>query len=323
MIIEMTRTGLTTAKKRLRATYIHHILWGGLCLVLFGLLMAIWFHSQQLNRQSLALEQQIAMQSQAPCTARDSWQSDTTRSFTIESNSTKRTYLVHLPKDFKSTQYYPAVLFFPGKGGSASDGERVFKPSGIPAVAIFPQPTIGKDGVYSWQGAPYSSGSDDVRFVADILDRISGQLCISRSHIYAAGMSNGGGMVSLLSCQMPDRIAAFGIVGGAFYYPTSDCEPKAPAPVINIHGDKDSIVPYNGSLQRRLPKIDDWAAFRATENDCSMRPYVTSTTTSVTTTWQFCRDNATVQNVKLLGVGHVWMTNATETVWNFFKTQSL
>lgn len=319
----MIQKGLSVTRRRLRATYIHHILWGAVCLVLVGLLLSVWLHTQNLNKQSQLLEQRIALQSQAPCTARDVWQADKTQSFKITSGGLERSYLVHLPQNFNPTQYYPAVLFFPGKGGAAVDGERVFKASTVPAITVFPQPTIGKDNVYSWQGAPYSSGADDVRFVGDIIDRISGQLCISRSHIYAAGMSNGGGMVSLLSCRMSDRIAAFGIVGGAFYYPTSDCVPKAPTPIINIHGDKDGTVPYNGSVQRRLPKIDDWASFRASKNGCTARPYVTSTVTSVTTTWQFCKDGATVQNVKLLGVGHVWMANATETIWKFFTTQSL
>lgn len=319
----MIQKGLSSTRKRLRATYIHHIAWGAVCLLLLGLLLSVWFHSQTLNHQSQLLQQRLAVQAQPPCDARDIWQSDTTRPFKIMSGGLERSYLVHLPQNFNPTRYYPTVLFFPGKGGVAVDGERMFRSKNISAITVFPQPTIGKDRFYSWQGAPYSSGVDDVRFVGDIIDRISGQLCVSRSHIYAAGMSNGGGLVSLLSCHMPDRIAAFGIVGGAFYYPTSHCTPEKPAPVINIHGDKDSIVPYNGSVPRGLPKIDEWASLRADRNGCAMRPYVTSTANSVTTIWQFCRDGATVQNVKLLGVGHIWMENATETIWKFFTTQSL
>ncbi len=312
-----------TAASKLRGTYIHHILWGLVCLILFGLLLAMWFYNQSLDRQTALLEQRIQQQARPLCEARSTWQANTTKTFQIESNEIARSYMVHLPKDFNPKAYYPMVLFFPGKGGSAIDAERGFGMNGLPAIVIYPQPTLGKDNFYSWQGAPYSSGADDVQFVSDIIDKVSGQLCIDRTRIYAVGMSNGGGMAAVLSCRMPDRIAAFGIVAGAFYYPTSDCAPKSPTPIINIHGDSDIVVPYDGSAIRKLPRIDDWVAFRAAKNGCNTKPYSLANPGAITTTWQFCRDGASVQNIRLHDTGHVWMKDATQTIWKFLSSYKL
>lgn len=307
-----------------RAAYIHHIIWGAVCLLLVGLLLIVWTNSQKLNRQTQTLQQQITALSAASCQSRDTWQPGTAQQFTITSGSLTRTYLVHLPTGFKDNQTYPAIFYFPGKGGSSTDGEQRSGISDLPVVSVYPQPTIGLDGVFAWQGAPYSSSADDVAFVGDILDRISGQLCIKRSQVYAAGMSNGAGFAALLACRLPDRIAAFGLVAGAYYAPMSQCVPKKPTPIINIHGDADPSVPYTGSIQRKLPDINNRALQWAKQNGCALDPFVSHVGLSMTvSTWQFCKNNATVQNIRIHGGGHSWGADIPQTIWRFMSAHSL
>jgi polyhydroxybutyrate depolymerase len=318
--------GHVKARRRpsLQSIYVHHIIWGGICLILLTILMSLWFNSQALNQKTAALEQRVSLMGQPACVARNTWQADTTKQFEIQSGLTSRAFYVHLPKDFDPNRYYPLVTFFPGKGSSAKGGEQATDFNSLPAIIAYPEPTIGKDGAHSWEGAPYSSGSDDVSFVGAMLDTIQGQLCIERSHIYAAGMSNGGGMVSLLSCKLPDRFAAFGIVAGAMYYPDGGCVPPQPTALINIHGEDDGAVPYLGSPTRKLPQVDGWVARRAHNNGCSAIPTSTYTSaTSVSTIWQSCTNGATVQNIRLLNTGHIWLPSAPVTLWQFFRAHSL
>lgn len=312
-------------KKRpsLQSIYVHHIVWGSVCIVLLGLLIGLWFNTRSLDQKTIALEQKLAVLSSASCIARDPWQAGTTKKFTIETGGTDRSFLVHLPKGFSPTQYYPALMFFPGKGSDAMGGEQGTNLNSLPGVIIYPEPTVGNDQMYSWQGAPYSSGANDVQFVGDILDKVESQLCIQRSRVYAAGLSNGGGMVSLLSCNLSNRFSAFGIVAGAMYYPDGSCKPSKPTPLISIHGDNDGTVPYFGSAQRRLPAIDSWIAMRARDNGCAPTPQVTANLATTVSTWQNCKNNATVRNLRVHDVGHVWSTNAPNTLWQFFSAHSL
>ncbi len=137
-------------------------------------------------------------------------------------------------------------------------------------------------------------------------------------------MSNGGGMVSLLSCKLSDRFAAFGIVAGAMYYPAGGCTPPQPTPLINIHGDSDSSVPYGGSAVRKLPDIASWSADRAKDNGCNPQPTTTNIDAVTTlTSWSGCRNNASVQNIRLRGGGHLWWPEATQTLWQFMSKHSL
>lgn len=319
----------TRRRPSLQSIYIHHVVWACICLILISLLLALWLNTQSLNQKTLALEQRLSKIQPTPsappsCEARDPWLAGTTKKFDITTDSITRSFYVHLPQNFSATTYYPLLMFFPGKGTGAPAGQQQGGFDAFPAVAVYPEPTVGLDSALSWQGAPYSSGVNDIQFVSAILDKVQGQLCIERTRIYAAGLSNGGGMVSLLSCQLPDRFAAYGIVAGAMYYPDGGCAPPRPTPLINIHGDGDPIVPYNGSEQRKLPQIDEWVARRALKNGCSLTPVVTHLDlASTVTTWQFCKDKATVQNVRLHNGGHIWLPSASSTLWQFFKNHSL
>ena len=69
--------------------------------------------------------------------------------------------------------------------------------------------------------------------------------CIDRRSVYAAGVSNGGGMAALLACQLSDKIAAVAAVAGA-YADLPDCHPPRPVSLLEIHGTADTTVPDGG-----------------------------------------------------------------------------
>ncbi len=322
----VTSKKTTRRRPSLQSIYIHHILWGILCLGLFTILLGAWFYTQKLSSTNRSLEQKISLLNAPPptCSARDTWPSETTKTFETLTDDGTRNYSVHLPANFDETRYYPLIVHFPGKSATADGGEKQAGLNVLPAVIVYPHPTIGKDRYTSWQGAPYSSGVNDVSFTEAILDKVQSQLCIDRDRVYATGLSNGGGMVSLLSCTLSDRFAAFGIVAGAMYYPSGACKPPRPTPLMTIHGDNDPNVPYAGSATRKLPDISKWSAERANDNGCKSNPVVRyQDAVTIVTTWQNCTNSATIENVKLRGGGHLWMPEATQTLWNFLSQHSL
>lgn len=308
-------------RSTVRELYIHHIAWGGVCLALFFAALALWFLNQELSRKTTSLERTLSSLSRETCRVRQSWQPGTTKQFTASTPQGKREYGIHLPKEFSTTQYYPALFYYGGKGGTHLQAETMSGIGSLPVIAVFPAPTVGTDGALAWQSAPYASGADDIAFTKSILRDITSSLCIDRTRVYAMGMSNGGGFASLLSCKMSNTFAAVGLGAAALYYPAAGCVPSEPVPLINIHGDADSIVPYLGSINRRLPAIDTWMQWRAEQNHCLPLPQMSPSPalTITTTTWLSCSENATVQNVRLQGGGHVWNTAIRDTAWQFMS----
>ena len=86
----------------------------------------------------------------------------------------------------------------------------------------------------------------DVRFIAELIDKLRASYNIDATRIYANGFSNGGGMAFVLSCTLSDRIAAVGMVGAAQTLPWNWCTDRRPVPAIVFHGTADPFAPYSG-----------------------------------------------------------------------------
>ena len=309
--------------KQNHRSFMHHVAWGIVCVILIACVGGMWAYAQSLTTKAESLEQQLLAAQQQPttstCRVNGEWLANTTKVQNIDG----RQYRVHLPASYVANDYAPLVIFYPGKGASAEAAQAAYNLDTLPAIVVYPHPTVGTDGYNAWQGAPYSSGSDDVSFTQSILDELQSDLCIDRTKVYAVGLSNGGGFVSLLSCKLPDRFAAFAIVAGAMYSPDGQCMTPEPTPLISIHGDQDPIVPYAGSPLRRLPPIDTWSAKRAAMNKCEKPTTTTVGLNTAVTTWDLCQDNATIQNVRIQGGGHVWGDTTNDTIWQFLSRFSL
>ncbi|GAB7046818.1 alpha/beta hydrolase family esterase [Catenuloplanes indicus] len=130
---------------------------------------------------------------------------------------------------------------------------------------------------------------DDVAFTAAVAARLG-----EGRPVYAAGYSNGGGMVIRLLHERPDLIAGGAIIAAGQPAPDnfllSPDLPVVPRPVLLIHGTRDPIVPYQGGplpvwaryvfrAHGALLSAPDTAAYFAARNGITAAP-VTSTLTA-------------------------------------------
>lgn len=256
---------------------------------------------------------------------------------TIVSGGQNRTYLIHLPGGYRAGSPTPVVLAFHGRKGTGNDIEAFSGIDALNAIAVYPRglPTAG-DHETAWQGAPGAS-ADDVRFVSDLLDRLRVTLCVDPHRVFATGKSEGGGFAALLSCRLPDRIAAFATVSAAFYPGTqAGCASARPVPIVDFHGTGDTIMKYGGgtSHQQHYPSIPDQMASFATRDHCTgsssspIGPDVTRLT------WHGCAPGAALEHYRIAGGGHTWpgapagssgpgvvthTISATQVMWSFFQ----
>jgi len=147
---------------------------------------------------------------------------------------------------------------------------------------------------------------EDVTAVSALLDRVGHLSCLDMRRVYATGASNGGGFSARLGCEMADRLAAIAPVAGG-YAPLGPCHPKRALPVLEIHGTRDPVVPYNGrgpdhdgSVQGFL---DQWTELDACRDDAEhrrLRPGVTRIA------WWHCAGGSVVEHLRLAGTDHGW-----------------
>ncbi len=185
----------------------------------------------------------------------------------------------------------------------------------------------------------------DITFISDLIDKLESEYNIDPARIYANGLSNGGGMSVLLSCELSNRIAAIGSVAGAYLSPWSECRSARPVPTIVFHGTADPIVPYLGGPAHGpgfdLPSIPKWVAGLAEHNGCAAAPVELPTTSGEVSgvRYEGCSQDAEVVFYIIAGGGHSWPgggylpeflvghttrdIDATRTMWEFFQRHPL
>ena len=199
---------------------------------------------------------------------------------TINSHGVQRTYLVHLPASYQANQ--PASLYFSFAGANRNASEQE-------GLSQFSDPEFNPDGVAvypeglteHWLSNPAvdeDAKPNDIDFVLELLESLKGELCINEDRVYAAGKSNGGGLVNLLACNSTSSsyFAAFASVSGAHYKDrlAKECSPqKAFVPFLEFHGLNDTTVPYDGKngsddLHSEYPVFEFVQAW-AERNNCS------------------------------------------------------
>ena len=173
----------------------------------------------------------------------------------------KRSYLVHVPKDYDPQTPTPVVLALHGVG---MNGPMMVLFSGLNKkadeagfIVVYPSGT-GVGPFLKWnarglKGEPAAGKPDDVEFISKLLDELAGLVNMDHKRVYAAGMSNGGMMCYLLAAELSGRIAAIAPVAGAVVI--EDSKPQRPVSVIHFHGLKDDIVPFERAREKSPPLI--------------------------------------------------------------------
>ena len=141
-------------------------------------------------------------------------------------------------------------------------------------------------------------------------------------------------MTGLLACRLSGRIAAFAPVSGNFYPFAGGCQPPRPVPILDFHGARDTVLPYNGTPPGRnpawpLPAIQDWLKGWASRDGCSPAPTIFLSSATVTgQQWSNCRANVAVVHYRIENGGHAWPPtiqgqSPEAIIWQFFQKYSL
>lgn len=258
---------------------------------------------------------------------------------TILHDGLTREYILYIPASYNPATPSPLVLSFHGYTSNAQSNFNYTQFNSIADTAgfilIHPQGTL-LAGKTHWNvgGWTLSSTVDDVGFVSALLDSISNTYNIDQDRIYSTGMSNGGYMSFLLSCQLSNRIAAIASVTGSMTPQTyNSCNPLHPTPILQIHGTADGTVPYSGN-PIWTKSIDDVLQYWVNYNNCNSSPTLTSvpnTNTSDGSTVDHivysAGDNCvSTEHFKVYNGDHDWPgswgnmdINASTEVWKFFS----
>ena len=267
---------------------------------------------------------------------------------TIVSSGQQREYILYVPKSYDRAKPAPLVISIHGAANwpsfqmNLSQWNSLADEHGF--IVVYPAGEGGGPKTWFLNGRRTRSGMPDVVFISELIDTLEASYNIDPARIYANGLSNGGGVTFVLSCMLPDRIAAFGAVAAAVTLPLDWCDGSRPAPMIAFHGTDDRFTPYDGAKMwlapDPFPSIPAWTANWARRNRCAPMPVESAAASDVTRLeYTDCADDASVVLYTIEGGGHTWpgspplpewlvgptsrSVDATRLMWAFFRQHPL
>jgi len=256
-----------------------------------------------------------------------------------------REYIVYVPASYDGTEAVPLLFNFHGFTSTSNDqmsfvGDMRSVADTASFILVYPQGTLlfGEShwNVGSWT---FTSTADDLGFTEAMIDELEANFNIDSDRVYSCGFSNGGYFSFELACQLSDRIAAIGAVGGTMSTETfNDCNAIHPTPIMTIHGTSDPVVSYAGGSPFNSESVENvysyWAAFNNTVSEPAVTNVPdTNMNDGSTVEWSFFEgdiDCATVEHYKVIGGAHDWPgawgnmdINADALIWNFVSKYDL
>ena len=250
----------------------------------------------------------------------------------------ERTYYLHLPANRRPTAPLVIVLH-----GATADGRNDVGRYGWEHVANNRGFIVAGPDAPTLRGGPPSnqnyrawnhggrtpgniSASDDVGFIAALIDDVSRAAAIDRRRIYVAGFSSGAAMAHRLALELPGRFAAISASAGGLMLPAYR-RPERGVPILLSAGDRDPVTPVDGKgtfvADSHRTLIDKWRIL----DDCPAPRRLAAPKDLVIEASGPCRDGSEVRYVLMLGVDHAWRTDKpidlTEASWEFFQRFSL
>jgi polyhydroxybutyrate depolymerase len=279
-----------------------------------------------------------------------------TYTFQIPQNEYTRYYTLHVPKRYRPGVAAPLLFVLHGGGGDmkiqATDAfyKQISKAEAEGFIAVFPN---GSSSFPSGKLATWNAGRccglardrnvDDVGFIKDILKKISQQLTMDKTRIFATGMSNGGMMAYRLACEMPETFRAVAAVAGTDN--TVQCHPAIPISILHIHAKDDDHVLFNGGAgpgSRDKSTVTEFTSVPETRdkwiklNGCAPTPKrVLERKGASCERYTGCRNDVAVQICVTESGGHSWpggkkprmfargqpstALSANDVMWDFFN----
>lgn len=266
---------------------------------------------------------------------------------TLVSSGKKRAYLLYVPQKYDPSIPTPLVISLHGYAEWPAHQMQISRWNDLADqygfIVVYPS---GTHFPLRWRTRrTTASDSDpmlDVKFISDLIDQLERTYRIDPARIYANGLSNGGGMAFVLSATLSERIAAVGLVSGAYLYPWEACSPSRRVPAVVFHGTSDRIVPFRGGPSRAFalpfPPIPEWIDTLACRNGCDETPLKLPSQGEASGV-RFMNGMAEVLFYTITGGGHAWPggkpmprfivghttqdIDATQVMWDFFQQHPL
>jgi polyhydroxybutyrate depolymerase len=166
-----------------------------------------------------------------------------------------RPYAMTLPAGYDRNKLWPLVVLLHGytATGVIEDsylGVSVRADAHGFLVAV-PDGTVDTAGQHFWNATDaccniYGSDVDDVVYLTAVIKDSIARYGADPKRVFLLGHSNGGFMAHRLACEKSELVAGIASLAGMTWKDPTRCTPTNKVSVVQIHGDADQVILYNG-----------------------------------------------------------------------------
>jgi polyhydroxybutyrate depolymerase len=166
-----------------------------------------------------------------------------------------RPVTVHVPPGYDGSKAVPLVVLLHGYGASGALQEAYFQLKKLADangfLYVHPDGTQDAGGKRFWAASDAccdfgKKGVDDSAYLKGVVDDIKAAYKVDPKRVFFIGHSNGGFMSYRMACDHAPMVAAMVSLAGAMPKDPTMCKASEPVSVLQIHGDKDETVLYQG-----------------------------------------------------------------------------
>ncbi len=187
-----------------------------------------------------------------------------------------RAYELLAPKGSDPSTPLPLIIMAHGYGITGQGQDVFFPVSGQVEAKGFlyamPNGTVDAQGKRFWNATEACCNNqglavDDVAFLRALVADVQARRAVKPGHIFLVGHSNGAFMSLRLACEASDLFTGVVAVSGSTWKDAARCPAGQAVPILLVHGDKDSSVPYEGN--ERYPGARETGRRFAGRNGCT------------------------------------------------------
>jgi polyhydroxybutyrate depolymerase len=188
-----------------------------------------------------------------------------------------RPYSVQVPKGADAQTPLPLVVLLHGYGVNGVGQDILFPFSSVRDQEGFlyalPDGTADQKGKRFWNAtdaccADGQSAVDDVAFLTELIADVARLHPVDPRQVYVVGHSNGAFMALRMACDRPELITGVVSIAGSTWNDFTKCPSGRPVAVLQVHGTKDTFVPYEGR-PGEYPGARETTARFAARNGCA------------------------------------------------------
>ncbi len=184
---------------------------------------------------------------------------------------------VDVPASYDGAAPAPVLIVLHGYGSAGSEARAYLMLDDFAEVngmlTAYPEGTPDSGGLQYWNATEddtATSGVDDTAYLSGLVTEIAEVASIDPGRVYLMGHSNGGVMAYRMACDHPDVFAAVVSLAGTILQTPAECTPSRPITVLEIHGDADDVVRYEGGSLGTVnhPSVEEAARRWLVDNGC-------------------------------------------------------